>query len=270
MPKFYNSGYYKKPIEVINNNWNISVIITDTLERKSIYSWYNINEKTSDSPYINKCLLWGFLQNKINKVLVIWSWWWAFIKYLEDHIKNIKITWIDIDEAMALIAKNELLIKTNDIIIWDFNNILKRLINENLVYDLILFDVYWWNWEIPNDILGTDFFSNINKLLKKSWIFSINYSNFNSWVCDNENQNRVKYYEEIHKKLKKELWNSFLSFLSWENCSENISWIYNLKKKYTLKEIKDIYFKKVKDNKIILDSKIIEGIYLDNNWLFLK
>ena len=106
MSKYYNSKFYSKPIEVINNDWNVMVIISDDIDRKVIYSRYNILEKYSESDYINKCLLWLYLQNNIKKVLVIWA---------------------------------------------------------------------WWAWEIPKDLINDNIFNNINLLLKKTWVFSINF-----------------------------------------------------------------------------------------------
>jgi len=93
MIKKYNSKFYSKSIKVINDDWDIMIITTDDLDREAIYSWYNVSEKYSESHYINKCLLWGYLQNHIKKVLVIWAWWGAFIKHLEDHTNDVLITW---------------------------------------------------------------------------------------------------------------------------------------------------------------------------------
>lgn len=270
MSKFYTSKYYSRPIEVINNNWEIVVVITDEFDRKSIYSWYNLDEKNSNSPYVNKCLLWGFMQESIKNILVIWAWWWAFIKYLEDHIDPINITWIDIDKTMIEIAEVELKIKKNNIIFWDILSSLDELIIQNNKYDLILFDIYWSNWEIPDNIINTNIFNNIKILLNDKWVFSINYSNFNIHSNSNVDKSRVGYYKSIHKELKKNFPKDFIAFSSWYKQWENISWIYNLAKKYSLNEIKNNYFKKILNNEIIYDSKIIESIYLDNEWLFLN
>ena len=110
MTNYYNSKFYSKPIEVENIDWEILVIINDSKNREVIYSWYDIKEKNTESTYINKCLLWWFIKQIPEKVLIIWFWWWAFAKYLEDHIQNINITWIDIDKTMVDIAKKELLV----------------------------------------------------------------------------------------------------------------------------------------------------------------
>lgn len=270
MSKYYNSKFYSKPIEVINDDWNIMVITTDNLGREAIYSWYNILEKYSESFYINKCLLWGYMQNNIKKVLVIWAWWGAFIKHLEDHVKDILITWIDIDETMLEIAKNELLIETKDIIIWDVVNCLDQLIKSWSSYDLILFDVYWWTWEIPKNLISENIFNKIKLLLNKTWIFSINYSNFNIWSNNKYDISRVEYYQEIHKNIKNTFWKEFILFLLWEGDWWNISGIYNLDKKYSRDEILSNYFKKVNNNEIIFDPMTIKWIYIDEKWEFLR
>lgn len=269
MIKYYNSNHYKETIQVINDNWEIIVIVKDDLNRESIYTWYNTREKNSKSPYINKCLLWWFLQDDIKNVLVIWVWWWAFIKYIEDHLSNVNITWIEIDETMIEIAKNELYIKTDDIIIWDLVDKIEVLIDRKLFYDLILFDVYWWFWEIPENVLDTNILKKIKKILNKTWIFSINYSNFAIYSENMSDIKRVKFYKKVHQNIKKIIWWEYIWFLAWKEDWWNISWIYNLEKKYTLPKIKWIYFNKVKENKIKYDSKIIEWIYLDTDCKFL-
>jgi hypothetical protein len=57
MTKYYKSIFYSKPIEVEDIDGEILVIIKDNLDRESIYSWYDIKEKNTESIYINKCLL---------------------------------------------------------------------------------------------------------------------------------------------------------------------------------------------------------------------
>ena len=106
--KKYNSKFYNYPIEVDDIWWEIIVTITTENKQKVIYSWYDIVEKTSYSPYINKCLLWSFIKHIPKNVLILWLWAWSFSKFLEDHIKNISITWVEIDETMLEIAKNEI------------------------------------------------------------------------------------------------------------------------------------------------------------------
>jgi len=70
MSNFYKSEFYSKPIEVDNISWEIVVTITDNAGRETIYSWYDIEEKTSESIYINKCLLWGFIRGLPKNILI--------------------------------------------------------------------------------------------------------------------------------------------------------------------------------------------------------
>mgnify|MGYP001942307231 CR=1 FL=1 len=269
MPKYYKSKFYDSPIEVLNDNWDVSVTIKDCFGRKSIYSWYNLEDKNSQSHYINKCLLGGFLQQDIKNILVIWVWWGAFVKYLEDHVPGVTITGIEIDEAMIEIAQKELNIKSKDMIVWDISDVIDQLSDRGAYYDLILFDVYWWTWEIPKSVTNNDLFLKLKSLLENDWIFSINYSNFYPLWESFIDISVSKYYKTIHKSLQDVFWGNFLAFLSGESEWGNVAGIYNLKKKHTLNEIKSIYYKKVQSNEIILDSRIIEWIYLDNLWNFL-
>jgi hypothetical protein len=54
MIKHYQSEFYSEPIEVENIDGDITVSILDRLERESIYTWYNIKDKSTHSDYINK------------------------------------------------------------------------------------------------------------------------------------------------------------------------------------------------------------------------
>ena len=270
MSKKYKSKFYDTPIDIVNNWWEVAVTITDCFWRESIYSWYNLVEKNSPSHYINKCLLWGFMQNDIKNVLVIWVWWGAFVKYLEDHIQDIQITGIDIDETMIEIAYNELHIESGDMIVCDVSDVIKILLNRKISYDLILFDVYWWTWDIPQSVVTTELLNKIKLLLKNDWIFSINYSNFYPDSQELVDISVSKYYRSIHENLKGIFWWIFLAFLSGENLWWNVSGIYNLKEKYDLSNIKSRYYNKVQNEEIIFDSKIIEWIYLDNWGNFLR
>ena len=119
MQKFYKSDFYKEPIEVNNINWEIIVEITTQIGEKVIYSWYDIIEKYSLSEYINKSLLWSFINNIPKKVLVLWFWWGSYIKFLEDHIEWVEIYWVDIDEQMLKISKEIIWVKTNNLFIED-------------------------------------------------------------------------------------------------------------------------------------------------------
>jgi len=201
MTKYYNSQFYSKPIEVENIEWEIIVTITNNLNRKIIYSWYDVIEKNSQSMYINKCLLWWFIKKIPKKVLIIWFWWWAFARFLEDHIRDVEITWIDIDKSMIEIAKNELKIKTNDLYISDALEKLDSLINENKNYDLVLIDAYWADWEIPKYFEEKIFFEKVKKVLLNDWVLSINFSNY-----DLLNKEKNIFYNKIHSNLISIFW----------------------------------------------------------------
>ena len=270
MIKEYYSDFYDEPIIVENIDWDISVSILDSLWREAIYSWYDIKNKNTHSDYINKSILWWMLQESINSVLVLWAGAGAHIKYLEDHFDYINITAIDIDETMIDIAKNELWINTDDIHIWDIQHVVKKLMKQWEKYDLILFDIYGSNGEIPKHLVNRELFFDIQKLLYETWVFSINYSNFYIKSYDIVDIERKKKYIELHKILKDIFWEYFTSFLSEDSEWWNVSVSYNLDKNYTLEEIKKEYFYKVKIEDISKEDKIIENIKLDEKKLFLK
>jgi hypothetical protein len=50
----YTSSFYNEPIIVENLDGEVSVNVLDNLNRESIYSWYNLNTKNTESDYINK------------------------------------------------------------------------------------------------------------------------------------------------------------------------------------------------------------------------
>lgn len=255
MANYYKSDFYKYPIEVENIEWEIIVTITDTKWRKVIYSWYDLIAKNSESSYITKCLLGWFIEKMPENVLIIWFWAWAYWKYLEDHIKDIKITWVDIDKTMFKIAKKELKVKTNDFLIMEWNIAIKKLMCEEKEYDLILIDAYWWDWSIPKSFQDKKIYEDIKKILNKDWILSINYSNYHTF-----NQ---KKYDNIHNNLIKIFWSNYIHFLPWKTDRWNISWIYNLNKKYTSEEISVKYLEKVKNWEILYDSNMIKNIIID-------
>lgn len=259
MSKYYNSKFYSKPIEVEDIDWEILVIVTDSLGRETIYSWYDVKEKNTESIYINKCLLWGFIKKIPKDVLIIWIWWWAFAKYLEDHIENINITWIDIDKTMVDIAKNELKVKTNDIHIIDAYEGVEKLVKTRKKYDLILIDVYWWNWEMPKYFQEESFFENIKELLWKEWTLSINFSNY-----DSLNEKIISNYYEIHAILISIFWKFYSHILSWIYNKWNVAWIYNLDKFYESSDFDSNYLEKVKNWEIINDEKIINDTFCDD------
>ncbi len=262
MNKFYNSKHYLKPIEVVNIWWEILVIIIDKLGREIIYTWYDIIEKNTQSIYINKCLLWGFIKKIPKNVLIIWFWWWAFAKYLEDHIKEVEITWIDIDDAMIQIAKKELKVKTNDFYIMDSQKAIKQIIENKNKYELILIDVYWWDWEIPEYFKEIIFFENIKKILSKNWVISINFADY-----DLNNQVKNDKYNKIHSNLIKVFWKFYSQLSIWKNNLWNIIWIYNLNKFYQASDYDNNYLEMVKNWSIIYDEQIIKNtIVLKNSF----
>ncbi|MCP4523513.1 MAG: methyltransferase domain-containing protein [Candidatus Gracilibacteria bacterium] len=270
MKKYYQSDFYEKPIEVENVEGDITVSIYDKLDRGAVYSWYNMVDKSSHSDYINKCILGGLLQENIKNILVLGVGGGAFIKYIEDHIPNINITGVDIDKTMIEIAKKELCIQTDDLIVGDIIKVIGDLQRRNITYDMILFDVYGSTGEIPQSITDLTLFKKIQSILTKTGIFSINYANF--FIHSNETLDiiRKEAYGNIHHNLKNIFGNHFLAFLDKEPEGGNISGIYNLKKKIIRDDIKREYFQKVKNNGFIYDEKIIEGIYLDEKKLFLQ
>ena len=257
MTKYYNSNHYNYPIEVDNINWEIIVTITDNLSRKIIYSWYDIINKNTNSNYITKGILWWLINWIPNNVLILWFWWWAYAKYLEDHFRNIKITWVDIDETMFEIAKKELNIKTNDLLLDENDKVLEKLIEKNIKYDLIFIDVYWCEWIIPEEYSRLEKYQNIYKLLNQNWIISINFADY-SWK-------NIWKYNKIHHFLKKIFWENYLHINSEKDKKWNIIWIYNINKKYTSEEVNLNYLKLVKNKNILYDPNMIKNIYIEEN-----
>lgn len=254
MTKYYNSQFYSKPIEVENISWEIIVTITDNFNRKIIYSWYDIVENNTQSMYINKCLLWWFIKKIPGKILIIWFGWWAFAKFLEDHVRNIEITGIDIDKSMIEIAKNELEVKTNDLYISDIFETLEVLINENKNYDLVLIDVYWADWEIPKYFEEKIFFEKVKKVLFSDWVLSINFSNYNIL-----NQEKNIFYNKIHSNLISIFWEYYSHLICENDKIWNIAWIYNLDKDYLESDFNSNYIKNYKAWNIIYNAKILEN-----------
>lgn len=270
MIKYYDSEFYAEPIEVENIDGDITVSIIDKLERGSIYSWYNIVEKYSHSDYINKWILWGLMQESVNRVLVLWAWAGAYIKYIEDHFIYAEIIAVDIDPVMIDIAKTEMWIETNNVFVDDVLQFSDKLVSKWEKFDLILFDIYWSTWEIPKHIITSKLFKNLSKLLYVSWVFSINYANFFLKSHDLIDQERKKKYISIHKELTNIWWDDFITFLSAESEWWNVSVSYNLDKNYTLWDIKNEYFKKVKIEDISNDEHILQNIILDEKRNFLR
>lgn len=254
MIKYYNSILYNKPIEVENIEWEIIVTITDNKNRKIIYSWHDVVENNSQSMYINKCLLWWFIKKIPKKVLIIWFGWWAFARFLEDHVRDIEITGIDIDKSMIEIAKNELKVRTNDFYIIDALDALQELINKDKTYDLVLIDVYWSDWEMPSYFLEKIFFEKVKKVLLKDGVLSINFSNY-----DLVNSEKNTLYNKIHSNIIDLFW-KYYSFLVCESeILWNIAWIYNLDKNYNEGDFNSNYIKNYRAWNIVFNEKILEN-----------
>lgn len=256
MIKQYKSDFYNHPIEVDNIWWELIVTITDNKWRKIIYSWYDLVSKNTQSHYINKCILWWLIKQTPKNILIIWFWWWAFCKYLEDHISNIKITWIDIDETMFKIAKEEFKVKTNDFITMDAKEAINKLVLEDKKYDLILIDVYWNNWNIPESFKEKSTYENIKKILESNGTLSINYADYR-WI-------NIWKYNKIHFFLKELFGENYIHILSEKETKWNVSWIYNLDKKYNSIDINLKYLEKVKKAEILYDSNMIKNIIIEN------
>lgn len=260
MSKYYNSKFYSKPIEVTNIFWEIIMIITDNKDREIIYTWYDIEEKNTESNYINKCLLGWFIKKIPKNILIIWFGWWAFAKYLEDHIENINIDWIDIDETMFEIAKNELKVKTNNFYIMDAIDALDKIIEQEKKYDLVLIDVYGWDWEIPEYFKEKVFFEKVKNVLLNDWVISINLADY-----DLKNEKKVDKYNKIHTHLTNSFWEYYSHILAWIDDRWNISGIYNLDKKYKSIDFDNNYIEKVKWWEIEYDEKITKNTVLALN-----
>jgi spermidine synthase len=257
MTNYYNSKIYKLPIEVDNIWWEIILTITDDQQRKIIYSWYDIINKNTRSDYITKWILWWLIKEIPKKILIIWFWWWAYCKYIEDHFQNTQITWIDIDQTMFNIAKKEFWIKTNDLILDTNNSAIDNLIKDCKKFDLILIDTYWKSANIPDDYKKYKQYEKISKLLSEKWTITINFADY-SWL-------NIWIYNKINHFLLKLFNQNNLLITSWENNNWNVIWIYNLDKKYETEEIIKVYLKKVKEWLILYDSNIIKNIFIKNN-----
>ena len=255
MTNYYKSKFYKQDIEVDNIDWEILVNITDDSWNKIIYSWYDIVDKTSYSPYISKCLLWSFIKEIPKNVLIIGFWGWAFAKYLEDYISEVNITWIEIDEAMIDIAKKEMWVKTTNFFNLDALESLEILSKKkNTKFDTIFIDVYDSNWKIPEYFSDITFFEKIKTILTSSWSLVINYADYSG---DN-----IKLYDKIHNNLLSIFSNNYIHILNWKDDSGNISWVYNLDKGYSSEEVNLAYLEKVQNCEINYDSNLIKNIVL--------
>jgi len=259
---FLKSDFYKKPIEVAIINNEVIVIITDDHDRETIFSWYDLDLQMTKSSYINKCLLWSFVKKIPEKVLIIWFWWWAFAKYLEDHISDINITWIEIDQTMIDISKKYMWVKTNDLHIKDAKIALDEIIEKKLKFDSILVDIYWSNGEIPSFFLSEEFSKKMKEILSKNWTISINFANADT------DEKILSWYKKMHYFMLKYFGEFYSCLLTWEKNYSNMSLIYNLDKNYYKEEFHNNYLKNVSLWNIIYDDYIIGDLFVDNT-LFL-
>jgi len=258
MSNFYKSLFYSKPIEVHNIEWEKFVIITDDKGRESIYSWYDIVEKTSESFYINKCLLWGFIRKTPRSVLIIWFWWGSFAKYLQDRVETINITWIDIDESMLDIAKKEFDVKIDDFYLLDALKALEIIEKKKKKYDLVLIDVYGSNWESPEYLAEDIFIKKLKNILSKTWIISVNFANY-----DLNNDRISAKYNKMHSNLLDNFWKYYSHILKEKNDRWNVVGIYNLDKFYTADDYSFNYLKSVQNGDISYDSNIVKDFIIE-------
>lgn len=257
--KKIKSNYYKYDIEVENIFWEIIVSIKTLDNKKVIYSRYDLENKVSYSNYINKSLVGAFIKKLPKKVLVIWLWWWAFVKYLEDNLYNVDITSIEIDPSMIYISKNIMWIKSKKIIQNDAYFALDSI--KKKYFDVILMDCYENNSKIPNNLINYSFFKKCKKVLKKDWVLSINMANF---------KKEEKIYIKIHNILKNIFWKYFSILLSWENDISNIIWVYNLEKNYKSSDFTKKFIEYTKTWKLIWNNELIKETYCDEKNIYLK
>ncbi|MDD2907700.1 MAG: methyltransferase domain-containing protein [Candidatus Gracilibacteria bacterium] len=255
MIKYYTSKFYLKPIIVENNFGEITLTIYDNLGREIIYTWYNVVEKTTQSTYINKCLLGSFIRKIPKNVLIIGFGGGAFAKFLEDHIENIEITGIEIDEAMIEIAKKEYNIKADDFYIIDANIALEKIISEGKKFDSILIDVYGNNGKIPDYFDEKTFFENIKKVTNNDSVISINFADYNF----KEKNTR---YDKIHSNLLEIFGKYYSHIFSGGEISGNISGIYNLDKYYSALEYDENFRKNYRAGNIRYNLEIIKDTVL--------
>ena len=270
MKKYY-SNFYKNNIEVENINWEILVNIFTKNNEKIIYSWYDLEDKTSYSPYIKNALLASFINKIPEKILILWFWAWSFAKYFEDYLwKKIKITWVELDNTMLKIAKNELKIKSKNLINIDYieylnkktPNLLSGSIeiekqNKNSPIipfnkgdeDIIFFDIYDKNSQIPKSFNKLEILKKIKNLLDKNWLFIVNFANY---------LENLDYYKKIEQKIISVFWENFIKIKS----EENIVWVFWLEKILNSEELILKYLEKIKKNNINYDSNLIKNIIL--------
>jgi len=239
MTKYYKSNYYKEDIEVEEIDWEIFVNITTNDNKKIIYSWYDIKEKTSHSPYIKNAIIASFIWNIPNNILILGFW----------------ITWVEIDNAMIEISKNEFqLDNINYFNMWALKAIEILKNNKKNKFDIIFIDVYDENSKIPDFINDNIFWEDLKKLSLEDTKIIINYAN---------NYENSKYYNEIDNKIKNIFKKKYIKILNNKNDDWNIIWVYNLNKNLNSQDLILEYLNKVQNWEINYDSNIISNIFLE-------
>jgi len=255
MTKIYKSNFYKNPIEVENIDWEVFVnIITDSWE-KIIYSWYDLIDKTSYSPYIKNAILSSFIWEIPKNILILGFWGGSFAKYFKDYMwEKINITWVEIDESMIEIAKNELKLKDINYFNLDYIESLKILNKKkNTKFDLIFFDIYEQNSNIPESFNNLEIIKLIKNILCPNWKFMVNIANI---------RNHKKFYGEIDNKILEIFPKNKIEILNNKDDEWNIISVYNLENKINSEELVLEYLQKVQNLEINYDSNLIKNIYL--------
>jgi len=251
MIRKYNSNFYKYPIEVENISWEILVKIFSEKKEEIIYSWYDIKEKTSYSPYIKNAILASFIWKIPKNILILWFWAGSYAKYFFDYFwEKIKITWVEIDKTMIEIAKQELNLKKINYLNMDFTKSLKIL--ENKKFDIIFIDLYDENSLIPKSLYKKENIKSIKKLITKNSKIIINFANYKEFE---------KEYLELEKSFLEILENKKnFKILNNKNDYGNVIWVYNLWKDYNSQEIILEYLQKVQSWLINYDSNLIKFV----------
>jgi spermidine synthase len=138
----------------------------------------------------------------------------------------------------------------------DAKEAINKLVLEDKKYDLILIDVYWNNWNIPESFKEKSTYENIKKILELNGTLSINYADYR-WI-------NIWKYNKIHFFLKELFGENYIHILSEKETKWNVSWIYNLDKKYNSIDVNLKYLEKVKKAEILYDSNMIKNIIIEN------
>ena len=255
MTKYYKSKYYSEDIEVERIDWELLVNIITKWWKKIIYSWYDIEDKTSYSPYIKNSILASFIWEIPENILILGFWWWSYARYFKDYFwDKVNITWVEIDETMIEIAKNEFQLNNiNYFNMWALEAIEILKNKKKNKFDTIFIDIYDKNSQIPDFINTIEFWKNLKLLTIKETKIIINYAN----NIDNKN-----YYKEIHNKIINIFWKNYIEILNNKDDTWNIVWVYNLEKNINSEELILEYLSKVQNWLMNYDSNIISNIFL--------